>query len=139
MKREMRNYKFRGKRVDNGAWETGSLVVKRMGLSDESCCIADKMTAYHTPVDPSTVGQYTGLKDKNGEEIYEGDVILATHIAARLEYKCVVEWHGDGFVPMCDDGECAGYGLASSTADMFHIQVIGNIHDNPELLKSDSE
>lgn len=125
-----RKIMFRGKRVDNGEWRIcSSIEVSTSGIT---------LIGYEE-VNPKTVGQFTGLLDKNGKEIYEGDVILATHIAARLEYKCVVEWHGDGFVPMCNDGECAGYGLASSTADMFHIQVIGNIHDNPELLKSDSE
>ena len=61
MKREIQ---FRGKRADNGEWEIGSLVVTWRGLSDEGAFIADKITGYHTPIIPETVGQYTGLTTK---------------------------------------------------------------------------
>ena len=60
----MREILFRGKRFDNGEWETGSLLVERMNTSEQQVMIADKMTGYPTLVLPETVGQYTGLCDK---------------------------------------------------------------------------
>lgn len=136
---------FRGKRLDNGAWETGSLVIARMGCHDAQYYIADKMTGYHTPVDPSTIGQYTGLKDKNGKQIFEGDMIKPFDDEVD---KMVVEFHNGQFL-LCLYGErgyMAEYGWEeegnygcfeaeplSSYGD--DIEVIGNIHDNPELLK----
>lgn len=123
---------FRGKRVDNGEWEHGSLVIGRMGMSDESVYIADKMTVYHTPVTPETVGQYTGLTDRNGRKIFEGDIVknVESGKTGRVSY---IPEHG-GFLIYCKSDNCY-YWLYDN--DFAKIEVIGNIHDNPEMLKGD--
>ena len=135
----MREIMFRGKRLDNGAWETGSLVIVRMGCHDAQYYIADKMTGYHTHVRPSTIGQYTGLKDKNGKRIFEGDIVAQNWYdydeprddsfgkVVFCEYDCsfsVMDVNKDGFMPL---GRCGSY--------HWEVEVIGNIHDKPELLE----
>ena len=140
----MREILFRGKRIDNGEWETGSLVYARMGTSEEQASIADKMTAYHTPVIPETVGQYTGLKDKNGKKIFEGDILhvekcgetglrispvyFGEYIDADSvfdNYCCI------GFYVKTSDGCCT---IGALLSEEFECEVIGNIYDNPGLM-----
>ena len=138
----MREIMFRGKRLDNGAWETGSLVIVRMGCHDAQYYIADKMTGYHTHVRPSTIGQYTGLKDKNGKRIFEGDIVAFEDAVADYE-----GYHDNVFV---NRGAVSIYpygGVSFSnrqtvemddlydTDDSIDAEVIGNIHGNQELLK----
>ena len=124
---------FRGKRLDNGAWETGSLVIVRMGCHDAQYYIADKMTGYHTHVHPSTIGQYTGLEDKNGKRIFEGDICRNTRTGEIVSVK----WHGTmaGYVwnKRRADGFLFDFGELFRACDKY--EVIGNIHDNSELLK----
>lgn len=131
-----RTIKFRGKRIDNGEWETGCAVVLRQGLRGEEWFISDKMTGYHTSVRRSTVGQFTGLHDKNGKEIYEGDLLGSK--------GKVIGWVKGGVRGYCYDvvyinhpaGE-SDWSLYSTVKDDYpeQIEVVGNIHDNPELLK----
>lgn len=123
---------FRGK-ASNGRWVYGSLVVsKKIDPAiyfNISKGVAEVLDWCY--VKPDTVGQYTGLKDKNGNKIFEGDVVI---IGEKLKAK-VIYYDGafrmqSEFSPTPIDTTDMGYMMRE-----FSVRVIGNIHDNPELIK----
>lgn len=135
-----RDILFRGKRTDFGEWVEGSLIAFSDG--DMFICCADTapdvLNKY--AVDPTTVGQYTGLTDKNGVKIFEGDIVRYIDPDTQ-EYDI-----GEKYVAGWDEEEaCVLFELfvygESISYDVFNqkqaknLEVIGNIHDNPELLK----
>lgn len=148
----MRTIKFRGKRVDNGEWEYGDYHRRAGGVH---CIIVmepseqGKVLYIVHQVDPDTVGQLTGLLDKNGEEIYEGDVLQripneqysdATGIPLDMLREDIGEG-GDLVFVRYDESQSSVMYLSLSRKFNVHwlntqyFTIIGNIHDNPELLK----
>lgn len=118
----MREILFRGKRNDNGEWEYGNLICSK------NYAIGSQKFPLQKPVvvDSATVGQYTGLTDKNGNRIFEGDIIKVDSAWTSGNYA--VEFDEGGF--------CAGRNFMQSwlMCGDFYGDVIGNIYDNPELL-----
>ena len=127
-------YLFRGKRKDNETWETGFLVITRSGCSDEKRFITDKMTGYCTPVIPETVGQCTGSKDKNGKLIFDGDLLKFTNDDGEQSvYKVFYDDVYAGW--RIQEMESGGIDEMSDWEDNRKcFEVIGNIHDNEDLL-----
>lgn len=134
----MREILFRGKRVDNGKWITGYYF--HYETCHEHFIITDM--SYDMPdmeqVIPETVGEYTGLKDKNGKKIFEGDIIaidedsIYYHTASGPVRTYKGMWVSF-YLPDAHGRDCYD--------ELYRInserEVIGNIHDNPELLQEE--
>lgn len=126
----MREIKFRGKYLDGKGWAFGHLV--KMWGAWHIIDWNDENTAY--AVDPATVGQFTGIKDKYGERVYEGDVF---HYVNEDGNDCISEVKyddEDGCFNLTDSLYVYGVNYAIKR---MNANLIGNIHDNPELLKTE--
>jgi len=132
----MREIEFRGKREDSGEWVYGSYQYL-CGISDyaviwETSYVCTGIQRY---VHRKTVGQYTGLNDKNGAKIFEGDVLSrgevnndSEHFQFGRRYLYKVKYEQVGFV-----AEGIGFGYREFVCRDH--KIIGNVHDNPEFLK----
>ena len=136
----MREILFRGKSVNGIGWVEGSLRITTIQPADDApfehyeiedttygVFPNDFMSGICETVDPNTVGQYTGLTDKNGRKIFEGDIVK------NGEFTMVVVWydfHAAFMLAFHVDGD---YHEAISNSHIY-LEVLGNIHDNPELL-----
>lgn len=133
----MREILFRGKRLDNGEWIEGA----HMLLDGEehriaTSCLTNEsrelLTVCAYPVDPETIGQYTGLQDKNGAKIFEGDIVKwrfkrvwqeQYHIAEVIWRQSKCGWRLNTA------------GDTTKMRDDIEYEILGNIYDNPELLE----
>lgn len=129
----MREIIFRGKRLDNGEWVEGYFAKKVDPLlSGVTYCFIigwDGSFCWNQKVDPATVGQYTGLRDKNGKRIFEGDI---------LEY--LIDKREPHFYVVFDNSAWCKRDSIGTQSELLDFvphrwKVIGNIHDNPELLE----
>lgn len=147
----MREIKFRAKRIDDGRWVYGQyfktpLTDENSGTSpdvgwfflsgEERHCIVQEHVSF--VIDVNTLGQYTGLKVVNGNEIYEGDIIK--HPWSEDSYEVISYIDGSeqenlgmeiGFYIQRDNFES----FCMLEVGEHEFEVVGNIHDNQELLK----
>ena len=141
----MREILFRGKNPVSSEWAYGSLVLEK-NVFDERLILAiiSDADGNETLVNPETVGQYTGLTDKNGKQIFEGDILGAKHPKQMKAVPCLVKYgeykDEDGlsdcrYLGFCLQalGKCCS--ILTPLSDGIEYEVIGNIHDNPELLE----
>ncbi|MEG2540829.1 MAG: YopX family protein [Clostridia bacterium] len=138
-----REHLFRGKRVDNGEEVVGSLVVlkdkcfifieTKPSKVKKLSFVTHKLIVECVEVFPETVGQFTGLNDKNGKKIFEGDILRYNAVIRRVSWNigecgfCVIDKQGFG-------SSIWSFNKFARTAKV-EVEVIGNIHDNPELLE----
>lgn len=120
--------KFRGQRLDNKKWEYGDLMHDNRGVCYVFPIDAEGLYREYE-VTPDTVGQFSTLRDKNGKEIYAGDIIRAGEEKALLEVRFVrgvfaFLWNGD----LDDEFPC-------NAPTQEWAEVVGNIHDNPKMIK----
>lgn len=136
----MREILFRGKQTDNGEWCEGFYSAEEYNLNTHSIEYIPRIQLLGKCVSlgviPETVGQFTGLYDKNGKKIFEGDII-GTDIARPY---LIVEFRDGCFMFNCNDGGKDYYDimlpiLKEAQTEYKYGEVIGNIHDNPELLE----
>lgn len=132
--------KFRGKDVKSGEWVYGSLVTYPNGRCE--IVVFDDSEILEYEVDAESAGQFTGLHDKNGKEIYEGDVVKQTwgdpHFVNGVLYDCFGRIGDIRYE--CDlIGVHTKNGLYRIVGSDISNAVIGNIHDNPNLLTNGND
>ena len=143
----MREILFRGKRTDNGEWVKGYLYITHIGSHEIGSYDAEiNIERLTFDVIPETVGQFTGLTDKSGVRIFEGDILDVSSDVAyggvavhRLGYF-VVEFHNGCFMKSALDDPQLSFFDNAKRKGLYHFistdihKIVGNIHDNPELL-----
>ena len=132
----MREILFRGKRMDNGELVFGDLIREPWGYCIQ--VVTGSGNGYSRKkyaITEETVGQYTGLKDKNGKRIFEWDVIKRFWLGAEIIY--CVRYDGEYAHFIGNSMNKSGFTTFDNDGEMF--EVIGNIHDNPELWKGGDE
>lgn len=130
-----REIKFRGKPFEKGiGWQYGGLI-RQMYYGKEKLYIGyvQNGAINGLEVNPETVGQYTGLKDKNGREIYEGDIVLMNSLL-----KAKIIFHNGAFRVYDELSNMSEDNVFIDIGSVFEERVweiIGNVYDSPEMVK----
>ena len=153
----MREILFRGKRIDNGEWAYGSfLQVEHEDGSFTTAIFHKKDAGGDAEVATSTVGQYTGMKDKNGRRIWEGDIVDLFGMKGNVVQECgafgiafmkTIDYDlleskipfnnsanfcfNDNFISLWE----IFWNYEQDDNPLYEVEVIGTVHDNPELLE----
>lgn len=143
----MREILFRGKRVSDGVWEEGFLVPITVNCYDKGYELIgtegieyDELDYYNPSFEtdrviPETVGQYTGLTDRNGKRIFEGDIVSII-IGDVLKVGAVFYSEEAARVGIVDGNNEKNFSfMQKPLIKQYSVFVVGNIHDNPELLE----
>lgn len=135
---------FKAKRVDNGEWIKGDLIIANGQINSGKAYILNGVSDFSygdngnrcrigcfVEVGPSTVCEFTGLTDKNGAKIFEGDILR--FCAYGYCYTGTVKYHKASFCIMCRNPDASPF--LDDAIERHEAESIGNIYDNPELLE----
>ena len=136
----MREILFRGKRVDNGEWLYGWVTTQHKKYTGGDLLTKIQSNTFGVGeyyVDTETVGQFTGLLDKNGTKIFEGDIVRRFNSKEQEVMRYAVKWNTDCcmFVLICEDTYLGEYDSDFTVFYGEEFEIVGNVHDNPELRK----
>lgn len=136
----MREILFRGKRVGNGEWLYGWVTTQHKKYTGGDLLTKIQSNTFGVGeyyVDTETVGQFTGLTDKNGKKIFEGDIVRRFNSKEQEVMRYAVKWNTDCcmFVLICEDTYLGEYDSDFTVFYGEEFEIVGNVHDNPELRK----
>ena len=127
----MREILFRGKRTNNGELVEGNLFIPDKLDTPTQICIGTNIIRITYDVIPETVGQYTGLTDKNGNKIFEGDILEFSDRLVSVFWHAHLGCWDSNFIKYTNKDNCRDD--MSPCRWEYRAEVVGNIHDNPEL------
>lgn len=141
---------FKAKRIDNGEWVEGCIVIdqSRLNIFKYRIQPIESGVLYAPPIDPDTLCQYTGFTDKNGKKIWENDILRYSYDydgspflkdGEEIKYRAGAvfwsEWRGSWAVCGRGNKKCTNNDVFKYNRNPNRTEVIGNIFDNPELLE----
>ena len=131
-----RTIKFRGKDLIHNKWIYGGLAEDR---NDNAVILPKNNWQKGGCVDKDTIGQFTGFYDENGERIYEGDIVKFPHVGECT--RGIIVWNekvGAWCIKLKGENSLGSTPVGEMLSS-YTIEVVGNIHDNPELIKEEQE
>ena len=131
----MREILFRGKRTDNGEWVEGNLFIPDSDSRPTQILMGTDIVRISYEIDPETVGQYTGLTNKDGKKLFEGDIIQYRNTNGNIINPLeVIIFKENGWRAKPTKSDIT-YELTTNSAK--HYNIVGNIYDNVELIRKE--